>query len=80
MTFETSAVNEFLSNVVHVNFLERRTFLNAKESYLHCVAANLDELDFQDFVEAVNDKTGDFYQTLDMDMKDLVDGFFQQVG
>jgi hypothetical protein len=80
MTFETSAVNEFLDNVVHVNFLERRAFLSPKESYIHCVATHLDEMDFQDFVEAVNDKTGKFYANLDRDMKDLVDGFFQQVG
>jgi hypothetical protein len=69
-----------MSNIVHVNFAERRTFLNAKESYIHCVATHLDEMDYQDFVEAVNDKTGEFYQTLDADMKELVDGFFQQVG
>jgi hypothetical protein len=80
MTFETSSVNEFLDNVVHVNFLERRTFLNAKESYIHCVATHLDEMDYQDFVEAVNDKTGKMYASLDRDMQELVDGFFQQVG
>ena len=69
-----------MSNIVHVNFTERRAFLNAKESYIHCVAIHLDENDYQDFVEAVNDVTGAFYQNLETDMKELVDGFFQQVG
>ena len=69
-----------MSNIVHVNFAERRTFLNAKESYIHCVAIHLDEMDYQDFVEAVNDKTGKMYASLDRDMQELVDGFFQQVG
>ena len=69
-----------MTNVIQVNFAERRAFLNAKESYIHCVATHLDENDYQDFVEAVNDASGKFYQTLDPDMKELVDGFFQQVG
>jgi len=67
-----------MTNVVHVNFAERRAFLNAKESYLHCVAANLDEMDFQDFVDAVNHPNA--FAELDEDMKELVRGFVQLEG
>lgn len=69
-----------MSNIIHVNFAERRAFLSAKESYLYIVAANLDELDYQDFVEAVNDPTGTVYLDMDKEMQILVDSFFAQEG
>ena len=74
MTFETSAVNEFLSNVVRVDF--RKGKMSEREQYLNYLAVELDELDFQDFVEAVNDPDGAVYSGLDEDMQILVCEFF----
>jgi hypothetical protein len=52
MTYETETVDEFLNNVIHVNF--RKNVLSDREQFLNTLAVELDELDFQDFVEAVN--------------------------
>jgi hypothetical protein len=76
MTFETSAVNEFLSNVVRADF--RKGKISEREQYLNYIAAELDEMDFQDFVEAVNDPEGAVYRDLDEDMQILVCEFFKK--
>jgi hypothetical protein len=80
MTFETDAVDAFLNNVIHVDFRKAlgnpEPNLSEREQFLHLLAVELDELDFQDFVEAVND--ADAYADLDEDLKDLVDAFFQK--
>ena len=76
MTFETSAVDEFLSNVIRVDF--RKGVLSEREEYLNYLAVELDELDFQDFVEAVNDPEGAVYRDLDEDMQILVCEFFKK--
>ena len=63
-----------MSNVVYVDF--GKTKASEREQFLYLLATELDELDFQDFVEAVNDHTA--YNDLDEDLKDLVDAFFQK--
>ena len=77
MTFETDAVNNSLNNVIHVDFRKvADPKLSEREQFLHLLAVELDELDFQDFVEAVNDPT--VYADLDKNLKDLIDAFFQK--
>ena len=63
-----------MSNVVYVDFGKAKA--SEREQFLYLLATELDELDFQDFVEAVNDHTA--YNDLDEDLKDLVDAFFQK--
>ena len=62
-----------MGNVIHVDFQQGRQ-LCEREAYLQIVAVELDELDFQDFVEAVNDPLS--YRMADQDIQDLVDGFW----
>ena len=62
-----------MGNVIHVDFQQGRQ-LCEREAYLQIVAVELDELDFQDFVEAVNDPLS--YRQADQDIQDLVDGFW----
>ena len=69
-----------MSNVIYVDFQQQRPVAEA-EVYLNLCAAELDEDDFQDFCDAVNDPA--LYQQLDEDMQDLVDGFWacrQKIG
>ena len=63
-----------MGEVIHVNFGAVR--ISEREQFLHFLAVELDELDFEDFVEAVNDHAA--YDDLDEDLKDLVDAFFQK--
>jgi hypothetical protein len=52
--------------------------MSEREQFLHYLAVELDELDFQDFVEAVNDPEGAVYRDLDEDMQILVCEFFKK--
>lgn len=65
-----------MGEVVYVDFQTAR--MSEREQFLHFLAAEMDELDFQDFIEAVNDPAA--YATLDDDLQDLVDLFWQKAG
>jgi hypothetical protein len=67
-----------MSNVIKVDF--RKGVLSEREQYLNYLAVELDEMDFQDFVEAVNDPDGAVYRGLDEDMQVLVTAFFAKAG
>ena len=67
-----------MSNVIKVDF--RKGVLSEREQYLNHLAVELDEMDFQDFVEAVNDPDGAVYRDLDEDMQVLVTAFFAKAG
>ena len=62
-----------MGEIIHVDFQQGRQ-LCEREAYLQIVAVELDEMDFQDFVEAVNDPLS--YRQADQDIQDLVDGFW----
>ena len=59
-------------NVVYVDF--KKT--SPREHYLYILATELDEFDFEDIVEAINDTK--HYERLDPELKQFVDLFFQQ--
>jgi hypothetical protein len=63
-----------MGEVIKVDF--RKGQLSEREEFLNYLAVELDELDFQDFVEAVNDPDGAVYRGLDEDMQILVCEFF----
>jgi hypothetical protein len=63
-----------MGEVIKVDF--RKGQLSEREEFLNYLAVELDELDFQDFVEAVNDPDGAVYSGLDEDMQILVCEFF----
>jgi predicted dehydrogenase len=66
-----------MGEVIYVDFSRQHIpVMSEREQFLHLLAIELDELDFQDFVEAVNEPQA--YENLDEDMKDLVDIFFQK--
>ena len=65
-------------NVIKVDF--RKGVLSEREQYLNHLAVELDEMDFQDFVEAVNDPDGAVYRGLDEDMQVFVTAFFAKAG
>ena len=67
-----------MSNVVYVDFGKPK--LHPREAYIHMLAINLDENDFQDIIDALNDPNGAIYQSMDKDMQDLVDGFYAIAG
>ena len=67
-----------MGEVIAVDF--RKGKLSEREEFLHYLAVELDELDFQDFVEAVNDPDGAVYRDLDEDMQAFVIEFFQKAG
>jgi hypothetical protein len=57
-----------MGQVIEVDF--RASRMSEREQYLHYLAVELDELDFEDFVDAVNDPAA--YAMIDEDLKDLV--------
>ena len=63
-----------MGEVIKVDF--RKGQLSEREEFLNYLSVELDELDFQDFVEAVNDPDGAVYRGLDEDMQILVCEFF----
>ena len=65
-----------VDNVIYVDF-KGNAQLSEREEFLHYLAAEMDELDFQDFVEAVNDPAA-YAELFDEDLKDLVDLFWQK--
>ena len=65
-----------MGEVIQVDF--RKGQMSEREQFLHYLAVELDELDFQDFVEAVNDPDGAVYRDLDEDMQILVCEFFKK--
>jgi ATP-dependent Zn protease len=67
-----------MSNIIKVDF--RNGKMSEREQYLNFLAVELDEMDFQDFVEAVNDPDGAVYRDLDEDMQVLVTAFFAKAG
>ena len=67
-----------MGEVIAVDF--RKGQMSEREAFLHYLAVELDELDFQDFVEAVNDPDGAVYRELDEDMQIFVTAFFAKAG
>ena len=65
-----------MTNVIKVDF--RKGVMSEREQFLHYLATELDEMDFQDFVEAVNDPEGAVYRELDEDMQVFVIEFFKK--
>jgi hypothetical protein len=65
-----------MGQVIQVDF--RKSQMSEREQFLHYLAVELDEMDFQDFVEAVNDPEGAVYRDLDEDMQILVCEFFKK--
>jgi len=63
-----------MTNVIQVDF--RKGKMSEREQYLNYLAVELDELDFQDFVDGLNHPNA--FAELDEDMKDLVRAFFQK--
>ena len=66
-----------MGEVVHVNF-RHGNVMTEREQFLHFLAVELDELDFQDFVDSVNDPEGAVGHNLDDDMQILVCEFFKK--
>lgn len=62
-----------MTNIIHVDFRQARQ-LCEQEAFLNIVAVELDELDFAEFVDAVNDPT--YYTTVEPEIQELVDSFF----
>jgi hypothetical protein len=62
-----------MSNIIHVDFRQARQVCE-REAFLTKVSIELDEEDFFEFVDAVNDPA--YYPTVDPEIQDLVDGFF----
>lgn len=63
--------------VIHADFTKAahdNEPISEAEAFVLQLAAELDEQDFWDFVEAVNDPG--LYDQLDEDLKDLVDRFY----
>jgi len=60
-----------MSNVVFVDFARVRA--SERQEYVNILREELDEGDFADVVEAVNNI--ELYQSLDRDLQDLVDGY-----
>lgn len=56
----------------------RTARMSERQKFVYFLAAELDELDFQDFVEAVRDPG--YYTNLDDDLKMLVDRFNELAG
>lgn len=65
-----------MGEIINVDFRQGR--MSEREQYLNYLAVELDEMDFQDFVEAVNDPDGAVYRDLDEDMQILVCEFFKK--
>ena len=65
-----------MSNVIYFDFQKAK--MSEREEYLNYLAVELDEMDFQDFVEAVNDPDGAVHRNLDEDMQILVCEFFKK--
>lgn len=70
-------------NVIHVDFTKKweqepravADSLNwTNQTYLEICASTLAEDDYWDLLKAIKDP--DFYQTIDEDLQDLVDGYF----
>jgi len=62
-----------MTNIIHVDFQKQKQVCE-REAFLTLVSIELDELDFAEFVDAVNDP--DYYPTVDPEIQELVDGFF----
>jgi hypothetical protein len=62
-----------MENVIYVDFAGSAQ-LSERACYMNLLRAELDPNDVQDFIEAVADPA--YYQTLDEDMQNLVDGYF----
>ena len=69
-----------MSNIIYVDFQKQQQVTEA-EIFLNLCAAELDEDDFWDLCDAINDPQ--LYQQLDWELQDLVDGFWgckQKIG
>lgn len=67
------------TKVIPTDLLNKQAHANGEnmsqaEAYIMRLAAELDEEDFWEFAEAVNNP--DLYPILDEDLKDLADGFW----
>lgn len=64
-----------MENVIYVDFSAKANETR-QERYLRICAETLADNDFEDLIDAINDPS--FYQKLDDDMQDIVDGYFAQ--
>lgn len=71
-----------VSNLIVVDFRQKRVIASPdqsdRENYMNILASELDEQDFQDIIDGINDPN--YYKTLDPLLQDFVDGFFMQAG
>ena len=72
-----------LENVIVVDFSKKRAITSPnsrteQENYLSILAEELDELDFHDVVEGINDPL--FYPQMDPELRLFVDGFYACAG
>lgn len=64
------------SKTVPDNVRDPTAEVTQAEAYLMLLAAELDETDFWDIVEAINEPNGVQYQDLDADLKKMHDKFW----
>ena len=64
------------SKTVTDNVTDSSAEVTQAEAYLMLLAAELDEADFWDIVEAINEPNGAQYQDLDADLKKMHDKFW----
>lgn len=72
-------------NIVYVDFesgwrqdaVESLADLGLHNTYLEICAATLDESDYYDLLEAIQNP--EFYGTCDTELQELADGYFEQV-
>ena len=62
-----------MTNIVYVDFQKQKEICE-REAFLTLLSIELDELDFAEFVDAVNDPV--YYTTVEPDIQDFVDTFF----
>ena len=66
-----------MSNVVYVDFLAKHR-LRPEEIYLEICKEELCEEDYQELLDAI--RTLAYYQTADIDIQRLADGYFKAAG
>jgi hypothetical protein len=65
-----------MGEVIYFDF--RAPKMSEREQYLHWMAVELDEFDFEEIVEAINDPK--LYESLEDELKPFVDEFWQKAG
>ena len=66
-----------MGQVLHVDF-QKKSLLTEQQAYILSLAEQLDEFDFWDLVDAIENPA--IYQIVDEDIQILVDKFYQLAG